>query len=114
MTAATPFRSTAAGLLVEVRLTPNAARDALAGTETLADGRSVVLARVRAVPEKGAANKALEKLVAKALRTAPSNVRVTKGLTQRLKTVEIAGDGTALAQSLEQILRSRNGGARER
>ena len=114
MTAATPFRPTAAGLLVEIRLTPNAARDALSGTETLADGRTVVLARVRAVPEKGAANKALEKLVAKALRTAPSKVRVTKGLTQRLKTVEIAGDGVALAAAFEKILQSGNEGTPER
>jgi uncharacterized protein YggU (UPF0235/DUF167 family) len=48
-------------------------------------------ARVRAAPEKGEANAALEKLLAKALGVAKSKVKVARGTTARLKTVEIEG-----------------------
>ena len=53
-------------LRLDVRLTPRAARDFLEGETRLADGRRVLSARVRAVPEKGAANEALLSLIARA------------------------------------------------
>ena len=55
------------GTRVTVRLTPKAGRDALEGVAQLADGRSVLQARVRAAPHEGEANAALIKLLAKAL-----------------------------------------------
>ena len=57
-----------------------------------ADGRSHLKARVRAVPENGAANTALERLVAKALGVPASTVSVVAGGTARLKTLRVAGD----------------------
>ncbi|TIT75878.1 MAG: DUF167 domain-containing protein, partial [Mesorhizobium sp.] len=62
-----PFRPRDDGIDLYVRLTPKAALDRIDGVETTADGRSHLKGRVRAVPEKGAANAALERLVAKAL-----------------------------------------------
>jgi uncharacterized protein YggU (UPF0235/DUF167 family) len=64
--AAEPFEAEADGIRLRVRLTPKGGRDALEGVEAIADGRSILKARVRAAPEKGAANAALEALVAKA------------------------------------------------
>ena len=58
-----PFRPRGDGLDLFVRLTPKAATDALQGFATAADGSVHLKARVRAVPEKGAANAALEKLL---------------------------------------------------
>ncbi len=52
----TPFRLRDDGVDLFVRLTPKAAMDRLEGMETAADGRSHFKARVRAVPENGAAN----------------------------------------------------------
>lgn len=69
-----PFRPRNDGIDLFVRLTPKAAMDRVEGIEISADGRSHLKARVRAVPENGAANQALERLVARrwACRDRPS------------------------------------------
>lgn len=98
---------TAAGLRILVRLTPKGGRDALDGIETLADGREAVRARVRAVPEDGAANAALIGLIAKSLGVAKSLVAITAGHTARLKTVVIEGDGPELSARLLEVLKEK-------
>ncbi|MER9351308.1 DUF167 domain-containing protein [Mesorhizobium sp. M0227] len=99
----TPFRLRENGAELFVRLTPKAALDRLEGFETTADGRSHLKARVRAVPENGAANQALERLLAKALGVPGSAVSVVAGGTARLKTVRIEGDPATLANSIEAL-----------
>ncbi|MDX8518926.1 DUF167 family protein [Mesorhizobium dulcispinae] len=99
----TPFRARDDGIDLYVRLTPKAALDRIDGVETAADGRSHLKARVRAVPEKGAANTALERLLAKALGVPGSAVSVVAGGTSRLKTVRILGDAAELARSVEAL-----------
>lgn len=98
--AGAPWTATADGLRLAVRLTPRGGRDALDGIEALSDGRLVLKARVRAVPEDGAANAALEKLVAKAAGVAASAVSVVAGHTARVKTLAIIGEPAALAPRL--------------
>lgn len=98
-----PWRIEAGGVVVAVRLTPRAPRDRIAGTETLADGRTVLKARVRAVPEKGKANTALEALLAKALGVAPSAVSVVAGGRSRLKSVAVEGDPQLLLPRLRGL-----------
>ncbi|MBN8245093.1 DUF167 domain-containing protein [Nitratireductor aquimarinus] len=78
------------GLVLFVRLTPKSSRDAIEGPAETADGRCHLKARVRAVPENGKANAALEKLLAKQLRVPAGSVSVTGGSTSRLKTVTVA------------------------
>jgi uncharacterized protein len=97
------FRMRNDGIDLFVRLTPKAAMDRLAGIETSADGRSHLKARVRAVPENGAANQALERLVAKALGVPRSAVSVVAGGTARLKTLRVVGDPAALAKAVEAL-----------
>lgn len=99
--------ATAEGLRLLVRLTPKGGRDALDGIEALADGRDVLKARVRAVPEDGAANAALIGLIAKTLGLAKSHVGIASGHTSRLKTVDITGDGPALADLLLKALKDK-------
>jgi uncharacterized protein (TIGR00251 family) len=91
------------GIVVLVRLTPRGGRDAIEGVEQLADGRSVLKARVRAAASEGEANAALIKLLAKALGVAARDVRLAAGATARLKRVHVAGAGTMLAAALEKI-----------
>jgi uncharacterized protein (TIGR00251 family) len=79
------------GVLLNVRLTPRAARDSIDG---LKDG--VIQARVRAVPADGRANKALVELVAQEIGVPKSTVSVASGQTSRLKTLLISGDAKAL------------------
>lgn len=99
-----PFRLRDGGLDLFVRLTPKAAVDRLEGVETSADGRSHLKARVRAVPENGAANAALQKLLAKALDVPASAVSVVAGGTSRLKTLRISGEPRSLAESIDALV----------
>ncbi|MER9895107.1 DUF167 family protein [Mesorhizobium sp. M0119] len=98
-----PFRTRADGIDLFVRLTPKAAMDRLEGIEASADGRSYLKARVRAVPENGAANRALEKLVGKALGVPASDVSIVAGGTGRLKTLRVLGDPAALAKRVDAL-----------
>jgi uncharacterized protein YggU (UPF0235/DUF167 family) len=49
------WRSEPGGVLVFLRVTPNAAADRIEGTETRDDGSTVLRLRVTAVPDKGKA-----------------------------------------------------------
>ena len=98
-----PFRLRADGIDLFIRLTPKSSVDRLEGVETSADGRSHLKARVRAVPENGAANAALERLVAKTLGVPVSAVSVVAGGTSRLKTLRVAGDPALLARRVEAL-----------
>ncbi|RUV70808.1 DUF167 domain-containing protein [Mesorhizobium sp. M1A.F.Ca.IN.020.30.1.1] len=100
---ASPFRPRDDGIDLFVRLTPKAAVDRIEGIETAADGRSHLKARVRAVPENGAANTALERMMAKALGVPGSAVSVVAGGTSRLKTLGIWGDAAELAKRVEAL-----------
>jgi uncharacterized protein (TIGR00251 family) len=88
------------GLVLHVRLTPKGGRDALDGIEILGDGRPVLKARVRAVPEDGKANDALVRLIAKAVGVSNSSVTVGAGHTSRVKTLAISGDAQNIAAAL--------------
>ena len=74
---------------LSVRLTPRAEADRLDGWSRDEAGRPVLNARVRAAPVDGAANAALEALLASVLFRPRSAVRVVKGGSARLKQVEI-------------------------
>ena len=99
---ARPWTAAPGGLLVDVRLTPKGGRDAFDGIAPLADGRSVLKARVRAAPYEGAANSALTRLIAAAAGVTAGRVTIVAGATTRLKRVRIAGEPRALATALEQ------------
>jgi uncharacterized protein YggU (UPF0235/DUF167 family) len=90
--------------VLSIRLTPKSARDALEGQEILADGRCVLKARVRAVPEAGKANEALRRLVAAALQVAAGRVSVESGATGRTKILLVEGDASVLAGRLAELL----------
>ncbi len=104
--AAPPWRVTATGLEVQVRLTPKGGRDAVESIEHLADGRAIVKARVRAAPENGEANVALEAALAKICGISKSRAVVTAGATSRIKTVSLTGDPDALAAALRAALKT--------
>lgn len=100
------LRPTASGVDLRVRLTPKASRDRLGRREVLADGNEVVVAHVRALPADGAANAALEVLVAKAAGVPKSRVAVVAGKTSRVKTLRLDGDPADLSRTLEAALAS--------
>jgi uncharacterized protein len=100
---ARPWVVAADGITLAVRLTPKGGRDAIEGIEALADGRAVLKARVRAAASDGEANDALVRLIARALRVPPRDVALVAGGSARLKRLKIAGQGVALAATLEKI-----------
>jgi uncharacterized protein len=57
-----PWAACSDGLVVSVRLTPRGGRDLIEGIELLADGRSVLKARVRAAATEGEATARLKRL----------------------------------------------------
>lgn len=92
------------GLVVTVRLTPKGGRDAVEGVDMLADGRTVLKARVRAAPSEGEANDALVRLLAKTLDVAARRVTLAAGAAGRIKRLKVEGDGAALAAALEAMV----------
>jgi uncharacterized protein len=101
-----PWRAEAGSLIVATRVTPRADCDAIAGWGELADGRPVLLARVRAIAEDGKANDAARRLLAKAAGVPASAVALLAGATARLKSFRIAGEPAALATALARASRA--------
>jgi uncharacterized protein (TIGR00251 family) len=98
-----PWTVSADGLVVTVRLTPKGGRDSIDGVAYLADGTTVLKARVSAAPADGDANSALTHLLARALRIAPRDITLVGGATSRVKRMLIKGDARAMAAALERI-----------
>jgi hypothetical protein len=71
---------------LSVHVTPGAREDAVAGWH----GESLRL-KVRARPEKGRANEAVVRLLARLLDVPVSSLAVVRGATSREKVVEVAG-----------------------
>ena len=98
-----PWRYSTDGISIALRVTPRGGFDAIDGIETMADGRSVVKVRVRAIAEGGEANRAVTELLAGALGVPKRAVRVLSGVTSRQKQVAVDGDPKQLGELLRNI-----------
>ncbi len=98
-----PWRYSTGGISIALRVTPRGGRDDIDGIDTLADGRSVLKVRVRAVADGGEANRAVTELLAKALRVPKARVRLLSGATSRLKRVAVDGDPRELGEALRAL-----------
>ena len=93
-------------ILLAVRLTPRSARDAIGGIWEDEKGAYWLQVSVRAVPEKGLANKALIQRIAKCLRIPAKGVLLESGDTSRLKRLRLVGhaqDAARIARELEDL-----------
>jgi uncharacterized protein len=85
---------------VEVTVSPGAARSELVGRHGAG-----WKARIAAPPERGKANRALEELLARALRVRRVRVAVVAGHASRRKVVEVEGlEATEIDRRLEAAL----------
>jgi len=100
---ANPWRPERGGLLLSLRVTPNAGADRIDGIERRDDGTAVLRIRVTAVPDKGKANAAVIALLAKTLGMPKSSVTLVSGETARLKIVRLDGDPDELAAALAKL-----------
>jgi hypothetical protein len=105
-----PWRYSTDGVSVALRVTPRAGRDDIDGVETLANGRTVVKVRVRAIADGGEANRAVTELLAKALGVPKAKVRILSGTTSRLKQIAVAGDPAKLGEALRELVATKKQG----
>ena len=98
-----PWRYSTQGISVALRVTPRSGRDGIDGLETLANGRTVVKVRVRAIADGGEANRAVTELIAKALGVPKAKVRILSGTTSRHKQIAVDGDPAKLGESLRKL-----------
>jgi hypothetical protein len=99
-----PWRYSTGGISVALRVTPRGGRDDIDGIETLANGRSAVKVRVRALAEGGEANRAVTELLARALGVSKTSVRLLSGATSRTKQMAVEGDPAKLGEALRKLL----------
>lgn len=90
MTSALPWRETADGVELAVRLTPRGGAPRIEGIADW-DGHPVLKVRVAAPPVDGAANEALVAYLAKALALPRSAITLVAGDRSRVKRLRLAG-----------------------
>ena len=98
-----PWRYSTDGISIALRVTPRGGRDDIDGIETLANGRTVLKVRVRAIAEGGEANRAVSELLAKARGVPKARVKLLSGATSRLKQVAVDGDPAKLGDTLRRL-----------
>ncbi|HMT43961.1 MAG TPA: DUF167 family protein [Chakrabartia sp.] len=84
-----PWRANADGVLLAVRVTPRASKEAVEGVWHDADGAAWLAVKVRAAPDDGQANKAVIALISKTLGTPKSALTLESGAAARLKRISI-------------------------
>lgn len=90
-------------MLLAVRLTPKGGRDSIDGIEERPNEGPVLKARVRQPAHAGAANAALEALIADRLAIPASRVRLVAGASSRVKTLKISGHAGTLCAALASL-----------
>lgn len=85
---------------MNIRLSPGASRNQIMGVGFNASGKPSVKISVTTVPEKGKANSALMKLLAKLLKCPQSDFEIVAGRLDRNKTVRIVGDPARIEAEL--------------
>jgi uncharacterized protein len=99
------FRALNDGLMLTVRVTPKASRNAIQGVMATPDG-AVLKVAVTAPADKGKANAAVTALLADAFSTAKSNVVLTAGETDRRKIFRVDGDPARLTATAQKWMSS--------
>ncbi|NND50605.1 MAG: DUF167 domain-containing protein [Rhizobiales bacterium] len=93
------IRKIAGGITIRVRLTPRASSEAIEGFTDIGSGRDALIVKVTAPPVDAAPNRALEKVMARALGVPRTSASVVSGHRNRVKSVAIHGDASALAHA---------------
>lgn len=91
------WNSIEGGIALRVRVTPKSSADAVTGLTETPDGPALQV-KVRALPADGAANAAVEKLIAKWLEVPKSAVSVHSGGKSRVKLLHVIGDAATLVE----------------
>lgn len=101
-----PVQPTSGGVCVRLRVTPRGGADRIEGRGEDAEGEPYLKLRVSAVAEKGKANEAVLKLLAKAWKVPRSSLSLVSGETGRIKVVKVEGDAEMLMAHIGTSLES--------
>lgn len=85
-------------------MTPKSASTRIGEVAVDASGTEALRVHVREVPDKGRANAAVIKLIAKAWGLPKSTIELVSGASDRNKVIAIAGEPDALMTRLEALL----------
>lgn len=99
-----PYRRTPDGVQLAVRLTPRGGKARFDGLARDANDAAFVRARVGAPPVDGRANRALVRLIARALDVPASRCEIVSGAKARQKIVRITGASAELAARFDRWL----------
>lgn len=86
-----------------VHLTPKASHTKIEGWAVDEKGQKILRVKVSAVPEDGKANEALIKLLSKTLHIPQSRISLMRGMTSRIKQLEIEGEVGDVENKLNKI-----------
>lgn len=99
-----PFRKVKTGVILCVRITPNASGNQIVGTRIRDGGTLQLRIHVTATPEKGRANKAMIALLAKSLHLPKSAFDITSGRAARSKNLSIKGKSEEISAAINRLL----------
>tara|TARA_R110002074_G_scaffold72375_13_gene166836 strand:+ start:2334 stop:2639 length:306 start_codon:yes stop_codon:yes gene_type:complete len=91
------------GVTLQLRVTPKSATARIGDIGEDAAGRRFLRVYVREVPDKGKANDAVIKLLAKSWGLPKSGFAIRSGASERNKTISIAGDPDQLMAALAPL-----------
>jgi uncharacterized protein (TIGR00251 family) len=103
MSPSLPLATTKDGVVVMLRVTPRAGRDAIGTTTQVGEGTALSV-RVAAPPVDGAANAAIVRLLAKSWRLPVSSFEIVAGESGRLKRVLVRGEPETILRILTERL----------
>lgn len=89
------------GVVLFVRLIPNASKNRVEGIQESPEGKFRLKAKVTVIPEKGKANKALIKLLSKFLGYPSNDLKIVSGHTDRNKNILITGQADKVIENLK-------------
>ncbi len=87
-----PLRQTPHGLFLHIRASPKSGRNEISGAVTSAKGDVALVVKITAIPDKGQANEAVVKTLAKAMGVSKSSFRLVSGQTSRDKVFELTAN----------------------
>ncbi len=97
-----PLRPTPRGLFLHIRATPGASRNEITGLAEV-EGELSLAVKVTAIAEKGKANEAVVKLLAKTSGLSKSSFTLVTGETSRNKMFAVAGDVSTLEKAIRTL-----------
>lgn len=98
------------GIILFARVTPSASKDRCGGLWRGAGGEERLVLRVTAPPDKGRANAAAVRLLARTLGLPKSAISIAAGEKDRLKSFALRGDSEQIIGKVEALLREEGSG----